>query len=41
MRTMKHGNGTPVARLYTFTDYDKSDKQGPIIAFNVLKNDGR
>ena len=38
---LRHPNGTPVARIYTTSDYRDRTRQGPIIAFNLVDHTGR
>ena len=40
MAAFRHGNGSPVARLYCHTGFEDMRKQGPIINFNLLRPSG-
>ncbi|XP_039187965.1 molybdenum cofactor sulfurase isoform X3 [Crotalus tigris] len=40
LSTLKYANGAPLVRIYSDTDFNNSDIQGPIINFNVLDENG-
>ena len=40
LSTLRHGNGSPVVRLYADTEYDDPATQGGIVTFNLLRPDG-
>uniref|UniRef100_H3AUI3 Molybdenum cofactor sulfurase n=1 Tax=Latimeria chalumnae TaxID=7897 RepID=H3AUI3_LATCH len=40
LSALQHSNGSPVVCLYTDTEFDSPDTQGPIINFNVLDENG-
>ena len=40
LKAIKHKNGRQVARVYSTTDYSDREMQGPVVNFNLLKEDG-
>ena len=40
LKSMRHKNGRPVAEVYASTDYSRREAQGPVVNFNLLKEDG-
>ena len=40
MSAMKHSSGKPLCRIYCKTDFKDKTRQGPIINFNVLRENG-
>lgn len=40
MNAARHGNGRPVFRTYSDTEYVNADEQGGIVNFNVLRANG-
>ena len=40
LRSLRHQNGRPVAKVYSSTDYSDREVQGPVVNFNLLKEDG-
>ena len=40
LRSLRHRNGRPAATIYSSTDYSDRERQGPVVNFNLLKEDG-
>ena len=40
LRDCRHGNGNPVAMVYSDTDFECPSSQGPIVTFNLLRSSG-
>ena len=40
LKAIKHKSGRQVARVYSTTDYSDREMQGPVVNFNLLKEDG-
>ena len=38
--SLRHGNGAPVAKIYSEMDYEDRELQGAIVNFNLLRAGG-